>query len=930
MTTPKKPPVAAKVSPNTGNSDGALLMQSGKKSDISTKDFVAAAAIRDKKLDSEDRDTLSIEAEVMSPDTTEKLLESLRDLSSYKDNILQKYDNSAYHIRLFQTPDRDVINFFMGAGKTPSSVIEYYKMLDKFQQVTIAETGASGFNIQSVQIESLVSPNFKSVALNTTSIVMSIVEPNGVAFLDALKKSALQMRVRDVTKCWYYIELTFKGYSNGLAQSNLLTADQLPNGGRWIWQVQITDIDTKLGTGGGEYKITMVPYCDTSLEAEARLTPDMMIAEGNDIGEFFDDLTKQLNESWVLKTATNNYLAYNFKFHGVKGRPTIKGEDVRAFKLVNTDNSLDYIRHIDVIANNGNPTSDDIGEATQIALANHGQRATSAQLAALARQIIPGVRVTSGQRSAAHNRAVGGKTNSQHISGTAIDIKPPAMSAKDLQAKFAQRGVLVDVINEGDHYHIQGSRTLTKAAVNTYQAERTKDKTDTVAAPSSAETLPISPLSGLPRGQFARGTSIDEIVTTVFGCCTEAQQLAKDSQENDGSPDDVIEDGSSNGRVNGNGFRESIVFRVEPEVRVLAYDPLFNRYGRSITYHIYGYVTQVPILSRTQVISANDAAVQKRMLATLVKQGLLRKKYNYVYTGQNLEIIDLDIAFNLAWAAALPMLLRNEAYTAQSLYSEEVKKDYTRSLDVLQAASQLADDVSEAQEELLAAQNSGDTDAANKAQEKLMTATAEASANNEKLSKLRQRLLDNLPKFDQRAAINGARISAEDLNSSTVPSLVDMNVMMRYANDDIKNSISGGMVGQHHNGRTIYGTVMSQLEGPMSAQMMTLAMKIHGDPYWIGPGNLEQVVRRESDNIIENSADYTIGDNALTLEFSYPLGTSDETDNVILKRSETFTGIYRVTKVVHDFSNGLFTQSLEGVRMPLIDLFKAMGAGSNT
>ena len=90
-------------------------------------------------------------------------------------------------------------------------------------------------------------------------------------------------------------------------------------------------------------------------------------------------------------------------------------------------------------------------------------RASSDQLASMVRSFIPGVTVTSGKRTPQRNAEVGGVPNSQHIAGTAIDILPPrGMTPAQVKAGFAARGVDVDVIDEGDHYHIQGARGTTR------------------------------------------------------------------------------------------------------------------------------------------------------------------------------------------------------------------------------------------------------------------------------------------------------------------------------------------------------------------------------------------------------------------------------------------------------------------------------------
>jgi hypothetical protein len=71
--------------------------------------------------------------------------------------------------------------------------------------------------------------------------------------------------------------------------------------------------------------------------------------------------------------------------------------------------------------------------------------------------IIPNLRVTSRQRSAAKNAAVKGVPGSYHLTGDARDFVPPeGMSMKDLAASLKSKfGGNFDVIDEGDHVHVE-------------------------------------------------------------------------------------------------------------------------------------------------------------------------------------------------------------------------------------------------------------------------------------------------------------------------------------------------------------------------------------------------------------------------------------------------------------------------------------------
>lgn len=76
--------------------------------------------------------------------------------------------------------------------------------------------------------------------------------------------------------------------------------------------------------------------------------------------------------------------------------------------------------------------------------------------AAFAPQGVPGERVTSMLRSPAKNAAVKGVKNSFHLTGQARDsVPPPGVSMAAYAAQLRRLNPGLDVINEGDHIHME-------------------------------------------------------------------------------------------------------------------------------------------------------------------------------------------------------------------------------------------------------------------------------------------------------------------------------------------------------------------------------------------------------------------------------------------------------------------------------------------
>ena len=86
--------------------------------------------------------------------------------------------------------------------------------------------------------------------------------------------------------------------------------------------------------------------------------------------------------------------------------------------------------------------------------------ATGSAIESAALAAIPGLTVTSRQRSPSKNKSVGGVQNSYHLTDQARDFVPPkGMTFAQLASRLRQTLPGFDVINEGDHVHVEpGSR----------------------------------------------------------------------------------------------------------------------------------------------------------------------------------------------------------------------------------------------------------------------------------------------------------------------------------------------------------------------------------------------------------------------------------------------------------------------------------------
>lgn len=774
----------------------------------------------------------------------EEVIRQLLNGDYFRSNLMNQYDNCAYHWRLFAMPDLEYL--YDGDGQM-TSIEELFARIDSYKQVTIAETGVTGFNISDVSMESVYSQNAKVLQID-----MKINEPNGVQFLDALKQACVDAGVINYMDFFYYLELTFKGYNKD-GSINLSPFADLPNGGRWLWTVKINNIDVNLGTGGGTYKLSMLNKDAGAMESDYGIAIDTIQARGDTMKEFFDDLAVSLNEAWATRLARKGIITHEFVLHGIPG----------------ANQQRSYVQP-------------------------DGERITTEEAA----------------RANAATQALNG------------GIPSPSIEAMKI---YAERGDWNNIRSRGSDF----------AIVDPKNAENIEQ--DGSSKPASTKVTANIP----------RGTSISNIITEIFSVSEHAQSLAKDSCENVYSAD------MSKEFVNEKRFRECVTWKVIPEVRYVkrdnkpVYDFLSNRYARFVVWHIYPHIDQEPILSRTQINSAFDAVAgekfQKGSVAALAVRGLLSKRYDYLFTGVNTEVLNLDLNFNMAWSVMLPRIQNN--YSDQALAHGTFNKEKPQGVDALEyfdVADQAYDEENAAfqsarlrynkmsrEERLQNAELRKEIDERRSVVENLARQRNEAQgaltdARKEREAYMKEKFGDIVApdqNYERGYVENTLDRSAEEQAGRISDALL---IPFSYSGGDQAKQEAGlGSTGQYHRGRSLYGTILNQSADPAVQKFTTIEMTVRADPYWIGEGSYEIALAHAGDLRVPDFDDDRIGPNHVLVRFKYPTGT-DEGGNITLKDNETVTGIYKITRIVNKFSNGQLTHEITGVRLALIDLYASL------
>lgn len=439
-----------------------------------------------------------------------------------------------------------------------------------------------------------------------------------------------------------------------------------------------------------------------------------------------------------------------------------------------------------------------------------------------------------------------------------------------------------------------------------------------------------------PEAQIPRGTTINDVILFLFCNCEETQKLILDTNSSQDA-EDTGGDGA-NVTFNGKDYRVPIVPMVEADVRVTGYDVVSGHYMKEITYTIWGYrsYTSNICVSQYSKIQKNPE-IANRIVEELRKKNYLKKKYEYMYTGMNTEVIKFDLDFNFAFCAVMPRLAgwrqgikqvshqekyntalqnngdmkgQNTETKPDVIPLEQLQSDLQKNTSQIDDANSVLEDPVASPEKKRAAQ--AQLDAARRA-----NAEIQSSVNFQRSDSLR-RQQEQRERIEAQGPVN---IYAED----AIGSKSSFNLTYLQGHDEPTNASGIGFGGQWHRGASLSGAIMNQLYQPVQSSsgggvsMASINLDIKGDPYWIGYSNIERRAitrtgKPENGGIFPN---YTDGDATFAMIFRFPTTLGDSGQPVI-RNDDVFNGVYRVVTVRSRFDGGEFRQTLEAVKLDLI------------
>lgn len=445
------------------------------------------------------------------------------------------------------------------------------------------------------------------------------------------------------------------------------------------------------------------------------------------------------------------------------------------------------------------------------------------------------------------------------------------------------------------------------------------DWTVTITSPDQPNQSASTTTPDTKTFSFSVGQNVMSFIEDLFASSEEGQKLIMRSTQAN-QPGDETE--------------YVIVPFIIPEVEIrkdLPYDILIDDYNRKIKYTVTPFLTTRGILSPDQqeALKKRDQNRIKEKLQKRIETGKIEKRYDYLFTGLNTEVLKLDLKFDMLYKAIIPSFSGNNTIPAHSrnevLSEDQIARDeYIAAFNTLKNTQRDIADLESRIRNLTQELSGENLDPRGESimrrqlaedQRRLAVEQARIPELNASVERTANRAFETA---EERAAANRL-----DFEGNTYAEDISEGVAEDYAVVTIDTSTRDGAVenrGPESNspqGQSLTTALLNQIKEP---SMIEITFTIRGDPYWLGVTHCEIDYLNLMLNTGKGVAEFNNGDMNFLLKFFIPSGVDTVTGDPILKPEETFTGIYLVKIIKHSFNKGSFTQTIEAVRDINVDI----------
>ncbi|BDR25908.1 structural protein [Pseudomonas phage vB_PaeM_PA5oct] len=352
------------------------------------------------------------------------------------------------------------------------------------------------------------------------------------------------------------------------------------------------------------------------------------------------------------------------------------------------------------------------------------------------------------------------------------------------------------------------------------------------------------------------------------------------------------------------------LYRVLSQVDTLEYDPGRGDYARNFRYVIVPYDTMTIVASKDESRVTPESSENR--FNEYLGRSVLRKHYNYLFTGLNDQILDFNLKFNFMWYATLPRQTGTvDTYTS-------VDPGRRMSPDQLLLKQKMSTSAS-----VKSKFNSTVTPGTDRQDPRNVSTVDTNTEQSSLVSKGRQaRIRENTnadPDTDQETEVRQNAI--QFIEDATADSLSKLPITTIETPDTSNDDI--GVEDNYHAGKSFLSSLFSQIMYDDNAELLKIDLSIKGDPYWLGPPTTNKISTVE-DRINSTNTSY-VNPTSSQVFFLFTSQTPnlnyiEGTVTSSMKQNTIINGIYQVIVVKHVFSKGIFRQELQAVRDKLTDI----------
>ena len=532
----------------------------------------------------------------------------LSDYASYTYNLnLHVLTSDDYHTMVNDptnfTPSRNLIS---GANRynttyNPDDPDNYYTSNNN----TLRDPAfTDDFYFDELKMKTIIGLNAESGATNAIEITFTIIEPYGMTLLDRmLDINTLELNVDNYLEMPYLLEINFFGVGNNGKSI------QIPDTTKFI-PIKIIGFKIKAGVKGSEYSVQAVPFNHQANFASAQDIPANFGVTASTVGSFFASGILTADQQSKINSAApkpdNQHQTVVQESSTARPAPQTSDPNQNTAIIITTGTSLTAA----INAWNQNlATTGNIDYADKVSFVIDDEIANS-QITDPTKNTLDNTPPVSPQTNAA--------SNSAQASG---------QTTPDPITTYTGPGARVQANSNTD------PRSLTSPDGG---AAATTGAQSAVANPNAPDANTID--FGNSMFHLNAGTKIIQIIDMVM---MNSQYILSQLQDpilkSKSIQDQQAAAQSPAALAQALNAKEVKWYKIIPEVHLDKFDKSRNVWGKTVTYNIQAYTyynNKHPDLPK----SPPPPAV---------------KIYNYLYTGQNTEVITFDIDYNVLYFTAL-------------------------------------------------------------------------------------------------------------------------------------------------------------------------------------------------------------------------------------------------------------------------------------